>query len=122
MLSASRRLRTKEVEEIIKRGVPARGVFVTAKAIVGDTINVRAAAVVSKKIARSAVERNRLRRALYRAVAEVKLPSLQSSHAEGGVTTSLNIVFFIRSIPPNPLLPAFSKDVTNIIDSIKTIR
>ncbi|GEM_PF-1201815 len=115
MLPSSRRLRTKEVEEVIKRGVSARGVFITAKALKNDgTIEgVRAAAVVSKKIARSAVERNRLRRALYRAVGIVA--------SEKGTTTNhgMNVVFFIRSIPPNPLSPAFLKDVSSIIKSLK---
>ena len=88
-------------------------------------MKIRAAAVVSKKTAKSAVERNRVRRALYRAVAQVTPPSPQSSPwlGRGGnpsPTTSrpLNIIFFIRTIPPDPITPAFAKDVATILHSL----
>jgi len=70
-------------------------------------MNIRAAAVVSKKVAKSAVERNRVRRALYRAVA--------SATADTTSYKPLNIIFFIRTIPPDPITPAFAKDIATIL-------
>ena len=73
-------------------------------------MKIRAAAVVSKKTAKSAVERNRVRRALYRAVA--------SAAAGTAPLKPLNIIFFIRTIPPDPITPSFAKDVATILHSL----
>lgn len=67
----------------------------------------KAAAVVPKALARKAVERNRLRRALYRALAAAPLTSKKAS-----------AVFFVRTIPNGALAPAFASDVGALLSKI----
>lgn len=65
----------------------------------------RSAAVVSKAVAKRAVDRNRLRRALYRA--------LQSLSGEG------RAVFFVQQIPPPPLSTAFARDLAALQSKLR---
>lgn len=96
MLPARRRLRASEVEEVLSRGKSARATYLSAKSLsTGQPL--RVAAVVSKKVAKKAVERNRLRRGLYRAL----MP----------IVASGNVMIFIQKIPNEALVPAFSKDL-----------
>ncbi len=96
MLKKSRRLTAGEVRDIIKTGHPRRAGHLSARLVPGTT-PLRAAAVISKKVAKSAVERNRQRRALYRALREIE--------------ASGSAVIFIQKIPKNPLTPAFLEDL-----------
>lgn len=100
MLPSDRRLRTTEVQEVLARGKAARGVYLSAK-ILPTLHPIRVAAVISKKVAKKAVERNRLRRALYRA--------LISLVGNG------NVVIFIQKTPHEALVPAFLKDLTLLL-------
>ena len=113
MLPSSDRLRTSEVEDVLKRGrgLPS-GTYLSAKIFrpegkSGATI--RSAAVVSKKVAMTAVVRNRVRRAVYDAV------RVTSGELQATSNTSAQIVFFVRSIPKNNLRTAFLSDIKNII-------
>lgn len=67
MLPKRGRLSAAEVREILKSGRSARGGGVSAKYIRAQ--GSKAAVVVSKKVAKTAVLRNRLRRAVYAALA-----------------------------------------------------
>ncbi len=96
MLAKSRRLSASEVRDILKKGAPRRAGHLSARVVSGPS-PLRAAAVVSKKVAKGAVERNRLRRALYRALREV----------DGGGCA----VIFIQKVPTQPLTPAFLTDL-----------
>lgn len=96
MLAKSRRLNASEVRDIIKKGTPRRAGHLAARVVTSEA-PLRAAAVVSKKVAKGAVERNRLRRALYRALREV----------EGKGCA----VIFVQKIPTQPLAPAFLADL-----------
>jgi len=72
MLKAKERLAAAEVRAILKSGSTLR-----SGALLGKYVPARsrgAAAVVSKKVAGSAIERNRIRRSVYRALA-TSLPS-----------------------------------------------
>lgn len=92
----------------MRRGSFARGRYITAKVLptpAGGTI--RAAAVVSKKVARNSVERNRVRRALYNAVSSLS------------VHRPLNIVFIVNAMPTEQPERAFTVDVSNIVSTIK---
>lgn len=116
MLSRAERLRTKEVAEVLRkgRGLPS-GHYLSAKMLrpaLATGATMRCAAVVSKKVAKSAAERNRLRRALYEAVRAVG----RRRQAEGGVP--IHIVFFIRSIPAENSEEAFAQDVEGIFSSL----
>ncbi len=66
MLSKNQRLRASEVREILSKGRSVRGTGVSAKVLPGRRA---AAVVVSSKVAKSAVERNRIRRLAYRVLA-----------------------------------------------------
>lgn len=112
MIPRSHRLRTREVAEVLKRGRgTVSGAHLSAKVFfpdegVGGTI--RSAAVVSKKVARTAVARNRVRRAVYDALRGVTN------------TKAAHIVFFVRSVPKDNLRSAFSADIVRILSSLKT--
>lgn len=96
MLKKSRRLTASEVRDVIATGAPRRAGHLSMRVVDGPA-PLRAAAVVSKKVAKGAVVRNRLRRALYRALKEVR-----------GSGTA---VFFIQKIPQDALTPAFLTDL-----------
>ncbi len=101
MLGRSRRLRAAEARATIKAGWSRRGIYISMKYTEGGS-PLRAAAVVSKSLAKKAVARNRLRRALYRALA-----SLPSSRGQA--------VFFIQKIPPEPYTVAFKSDLAPLL-------
>lgn len=66
MLPKDSRLTAAQVRQVIKTGRPARGAGVSVKYEPSE--RPQAAVVVSKKVAKSAVERNRLRRMVYRSL------------------------------------------------------
>lgn len=81
-------------------GRSRRTSLLSAKYIAGGNV-LRASAVVSKKVAKKAVERNRLRRALYRALAAYKGTGIA--------------VIFIQKVPADPLTPAFVNDLVVLL-------
>jgi ribonuclease P protein component len=95
MLPKQSRLTAGEVREVIAHGRSVRASVLSAKFVPAKQL--RASVVVSKKVAKQAVERNRLRRAVYRALEKVK--------AEG------IYVVFVQKIPKDPLTPAFFDDL-----------
>lgn len=116
MLPSSHRLRRKEVTEVLKRGrgLPG-GEYVSAKVFYPRTREngtIRSTAVVSKKVARTNVARNRIRRALYDSVrlviAKRKIENEKPAH----------IMFFVRSAPQKGLKNAFTADVKKILNSL----
>lgn len=66
MLPKTNRLSASEVREILKSGCSARTATLSAKYVL--SARARAAVVVSTKVAKSAVMRNKLRRAAYDAL------------------------------------------------------
>ncbi len=71
MLAKKNRLSRKDVLSVVSRGRSLRGKVLFLKYV--SPANVLQAGVsVSKKVAKSAVARNRMRRAVYRAIASVK--------------------------------------------------
>ncbi len=110
MLPSRRRLRTAEVAEVLRVGKNFRGRFLSAKVSGGGGGTIRAAAVVPKSLIKGAVSRNRVRRALYRAIAS--LPEEQEKNK------AVRVVFFVRAVPPPPLAPAFADDVKKILSSL----
>ncbi len=81
MLPKRSRLNAREVREILKVGRSARLGTLSAKFVVAK--GSKAAAVVSSKVAKSAVERNKLRRAVYQAL-------------EGALPSDRHVVFFLH--------------------------
>ena len=73
MLPKNRRLSAKEVRDVMKRGKGVRGVLVSIKFLQNQGMS-KAAVVVSKSVARLAVERNKIRRTVYN-VLESALPA-----------------------------------------------
>ncbi len=97
----------------MRRGSFVRGRFMTARVLraaaeksVGGDDTIRAAAVVSKKVAKTAVVRNRARRALYSAVASI------------GTPTPLRIVFVVNTLPNEAYERAFAADAASIISAL----
>lgn len=84
----------------MSEGRSRRASLLSAKYVSGSH-TLRASAVVSKKVAKGAVERNRLRRALYRALV-----------AYEGTGTA---VIFVQKVPANPLTPAFFHDLVVLL-------
>ena len=102
MLRKHARLRAAEVREVLAKGRGKRGEFLSLK-LFSASGPFRAAAVVSKKVAKTAVGRNRLRRALYGALRETSLPL--SGHA----------ILFVQRIPATPLRPAFKEEIKKLL-------
>ena len=82
MLRKEKRLTAREVRDILKRGRAVRGEGVAARYTEGT--GGKAAVVVSTKVARTAVVRNSLRRAAYRALQDSLPPKA-------------HVVFFIQT-------------------------
>ncbi len=109
MLSREKRLRAAEVREIIRLGSVVRGTLLSARHRQG-THTLRAAVVVSKKLAKRAVDRNRLRRAMYRALEQYEKGGTLLAHGD--------VVLFLQKIPPPPLTPAFAEDLALLLKKI----
>ena len=99
MIKKRMRLRAAEVKETMKMGRLYRSAGVSVK-FFPEKGAFRAAVVVSKSIARGAVERNRIRRALYRSLPHTSLP-----HGRA--------VFFIQKTPTN-----LAQEVTSLLTKL----
>lgn len=107
MLSKQARLRAAEVREIIKSGKSLRSSLaphISLKYIKNTTF--RAAIVVSKSIARNAVERNRIRRAAYQALKDV------------APVQHVRVVLFVQKLPATPLLTHLRSEAQSLIHSL----
>ena len=103
MLPKRRRLNASDVRRVLSVGRSLRSGVLAAKFASGPEA-LRVAAVVSKKVARSAVARNRLRRALYQALSPL------SGHGD--------LVVFVQKVPTPPLSRAFATDIFEITKKI----
>src|SRR5450631_1876310 len=107
MLTKSKRLRTAEVEQVLKTGKSDRSTHLQVKFLLSSTMSgkgLRSAAVVPKSLARKATARNTLRRALYRALAALK------------TTDSKAIaVFFVRVIPKERPTAVFAEELMQLL-------
>jgi len=103
MLHKRSRLRAEEVAEVLSKGRSARLTYLQAKFLPGKA-PLRCAAVAPKSLAKKATERNRLRRALYRALLSHKLDVPKGK-----------VVFFVRAIPKSKLTPAFAEEVPQLL-------
>lgn len=111
MLPKKRRLSAEEVREVLKHGKGVRTGSVSLKYVEKQGL-FRAAAVAPKAVAKSAVERNRLRRALYRVLAT--LPP-----EEAQVLRNTLGVFFIQRIP-TPLTPGLREDISGLLKKLSS--
>ncbi|HVU79760.1 MAG TPA: ribonuclease P protein component [Candidatus Paceibacterota bacterium] len=102
MLPKRRRLGATLVREAIAKGKGRRAGSLSLK-IVENKGHIACAVVVSKKLAKTAVMRNRLRRAVYRALEKAPLPA--TGH----------FVFFVTAIPKGPLSEAFMADLQTLL-------
>jgi RNase P protein component len=113
MLPKAARLTSKEVEEVLKKGSPVhislpkgQKSLISARFLRASG-GFRAAAAAPKSLVKSAVMRNRLRRAVYGALAS--LPSPKKS----GMA-----VFFVRGVPKKPMTRAFAAEIALFIEKI----
>jgi ribonuclease P protein component len=104
MLSQNRRLRAKEVEEVLSLGRPVRGGHLSMKFLQKKS-PFRLAVVVPKSLARKATLRNKLRRAAYDSFPTL---SQRTGHA----------VFFVRIIPKEPLRTVFKEEMATLLAKI----
>lgn len=113
MLPKRARLTSSEVDEVLTKGISiyaplpkGQKGLISAKflAIPGSF---KSAAVAPKSLAKSAVERNRLRRAVYSAISSLPTPKKPG-----------HMVFFVRSIPKTPLVPAFTEEISIFLQKI----
>jgi RNase P protein component len=109
MLPKKRRLTSAEVALVIAMGKSQRSGVLSLKYVANKGF-FKAAVVAPKSVAKRAVDRNRLRRALYRAISDL-------SPQEMAVLSTSMAVFFIRSVP-TPLLPTLREDIRSILTKI----
>ena len=103
MLAKTRRLGTEEVREVLARGRSQRGTTLSVKTL-PTASPFRCAVVVSKKVAKTAVIRNKVRRAVYRALQGAFLP--RTGHA----------ILFVQSVPKADLVPVFSSELKKLLN------
>ena len=102
MLPKRARLTAVEVKEVLARGRGRRGAMLSVK-IQEAPPPFRCAVVVSKKVARSAVKRNQLRRAVYRALGSISLPPAGRA------------ILFVQSVPQSHAATAFTSDIKKLL-------
>ena len=102
MFKAARRLRAVEVREVIARGRGRRGVALSLK-MMPAAPPFRCAVVVSKKVGKTAVVRNRMRRSVYAALKQTSLPP--SGHA----------ILFVQAVPPENPVSEFASDLKKLL-------
>lgn len=102
MLSKTRRLGVRGVQEVLLRGRGSRGTVLSVKTL-ATTSPFRCAVVISKKVAKTAVVRNKVRRAVYRALARTSLP--HTGHA----------ILFVQSVPADNLTDVFSSELKKLL-------
>lgn len=100
MLPKGRRLTSPEVTEVIRRGRPLRATHLSMKFLPSPT-PFRVSAVVSKSVAKRAVRRNHLRRALYQALT--------------GFSGTGTAVVFVQKIPQRNLVEVFTEDLAVLL-------
>ncbi len=107
MLPKKQRLSTEEVQEVITKGRSVRGTTLSIK-YTENKGYFHAAVVVSKKVAKKAVDRNRLRRTIYMILSNMK---------EG--LNGRNMVFFILKAPNMNTEQVFLDEIILLLKKIK---
>lgn len=109
MLAKHARLRASEVKEVLIRGTSVRvkGAPYLSVKFIREEGPFRAAVVVPKSISRGAVVRNRVRRAVYRA-----LKSLSNS------PRAVRAVFFVQKLPQDPIAQFLRTNIESLIQKI----
>ena len=102
MLPKQKRLGSEGVKEVLAKGKSRRASSLSLKWL-DTTGQFRCAVVVSKKLAKTAVKRNQLRRAVYQALKASSLP--RHGHA----------ILFVQSIPKDDLVGVFSTEIKKLL-------
>lgn len=110
MVPTSLRIRRADFPAVIKAGRRQHGQFVTAVCILGTTPQV--SVVVSKKVAKRAVDRNRLRRRVYGAVERF----LQTS------PLAATVIFLVKPEAKTATRLDFAADVADLLAKIAKSR
>lgn len=103
MLPKHTRLTTAEVKKVLDLGRGKRGPLLGIKMLPGSA-GFKCAVVVSKKVAKSAVMRNRARRAVHEALRKTSLPS--SGHA----------ILFVQGLPKEKIQEAFTAELNKLLN------
>ena len=113
MLPKHRRLTALQVREVLKEGYGRRATYLSMR-LQASKVPLKGSAVASKKVAPGAVERNRLRRAVYRALRSPTLSVLGHSvlNARGSA------VIFVQKIPKEDLSGVFAQDIALLFKNI----
>lgn len=101
MLSKRKRLGSAGVQKVLAGGKGRSSGVLSVKMLAGKE-PLRIAVVVSKKVAKMAVVRNKVRRAAYRALASAELPPTGDA------------ILFVQSIPSGNLSAAFLPDIKKL--------
>src|SRR3989344_1420899 len=97
MLKKSRRMNSAEVQKVISRGRFVRGKLLSLKSLATEGAS-KVAVVVSRKTARLAVERNDLRRLIYRALVGHHAGTIDM--VPGGMEKDRSLIVFVEKVPP----------------------
>lgn len=106
MLPKTHRLSALEVRAVLREGMRTRGDFSSARFVSAQKGGF--AAVVPLRVARSAVGRNKARRALYAALREAPPPPVRAA-------------ILLERLPEGPLLPAFRAEVGVLFGRMRAI-
>jgi ribonuclease P protein component len=87
---------------VLARGRGRHSATLSLKLLAGEA-PFRCAVVVSKKVAKTAVARNRVRRAVYRALNQTSLPP--TGHA----------ILFVQSIPKTDMAAVFASELKKLL-------
>lgn len=102
MLPKQARLTTMEVKKVLTVGRGKRGTLLSIKTL-SSPPPFRCAVIVSKKIAKNAVTRNRVRRGVYEALSKSSLP--QSGHA----------ILFVQAVPRERVTAVFMLELKKLL-------
>lgn len=108
MLAKARRLSAHQVKRVLREGLRARSGFLSARFVRTEVGKEAFAAVVSLKVARNAVGRNKARRALYAAVAAASLPPVKAA-------------ILLERLPQGSLRPSLSKEVPELFTQVRSV-
>lgn len=102
MLAKRSRLTTAEVKKVLDLGRGKRGTLLGFK-ILPHEGGFKCAVVISKKLAKTAVVRNRARRSVYQALRKASLPP--SGHA----------ILFVQALPKERAAEAFTIEIKKLL-------
>ena len=109
MLAKARRLSAKQVQAVLRSGLRARSPLLSCRFVGAREGESAFAAVVPLRIAGAVVKRNKLRRALYDAIASAPKPPVKA-------------VVMLEKNPTGELAPSLRADIVDLFTQIRSAK